>query len=40
VLKWMRQENDPPCPWDEDTCTYAAEGGHLHMLKWLREKHL
>jgi hypothetical protein len=24
-------------PWDEDTCTNAAEGGHLEVLKWLRE---
>ena len=26
VLQWVRP-ND--CPWDEDTCTYAAAGGHL-----------
>jgi hypothetical protein len=38
VLKWLREENNPPCPWDEDTCTYAGLGGHLHVLKWLREE--
>jgi hypothetical protein len=37
VLKWMREENDPPFPWDGETCNLAAEGGHLHVLKWLRE---
>ena len=24
------------CPWDEDTCTFAALGGHLEVLQWLR----
>ena len=23
--------------WDECTCAYAAEGGHLEVLKWARE---
>jgi len=31
VLKWARAQ-DPPCPWDEKTCTRAARGGHLEML--------
>ena len=22
------------CPWNEETCTNAAEGGHLETLKW------
>jgi hypothetical protein len=38
VLKWLREENDPPCPWDGWTCANAAERGHLHVLKWLREE--
>ena len=25
------------CPWDEWPCAYAARGGHLETLKWLRE---
>jgi hypothetical protein len=33
VLKWQREENNPPCPWDESICANAAEGGHLHVLK-------
>ena len=24
-------------PWDEKTCAYAADGGHLDVLKWARE---
>jgi hypothetical protein len=38
VLKWLREENDPPCPWDIDSCYFAAREGHLHVLKWLREE--
>jgi hypothetical protein len=38
VLRWLRTQN-PPCPWDIETCTVtaAAHGhGHLDVLKWLR----
>ena len=31
--KWARTNG---CPWDEDTCAYAAEGGHLEVLQWAR----
>ena len=31
VLKWLRSEG---CPWDKNTCSYAAEGGHLDVLEW------
>ena len=24
-------------PWNSSTCAYAAEFGHLEVLKWLRE---
>ena len=24
------------CPWNESTCAYAAEGGHLFVLQWAR----
>ena len=34
ILKWLT-END--CPWDEETCACAAQGGHLEVLKWARE---
>jgi len=34
VLKWARENG---CPWDETTCAFAAEGGHLETLKWARE---
>ena len=37
VLKWLRDQ-DPPCPWDKDTCAYAAKGGHLDVLKWARSQ--
>jgi hypothetical protein len=30
------REQDPPCPWDENTCTIAAARGHLETLLWLR----
>ena len=38
VLKWLREEANPPCPWDSRTCIRAAANGHLHVLKWLREE--
>ena len=25
-------------PWCNRVCSYAAEGGHLDILKWLRDK--
>jgi hypothetical protein len=25
------------CQWNEMTCYFAAESGHLHILKWLRK---
>jgi len=33
--KWDRERRN--CPWDEYTCSYAAKGGHLEVLKWARE---
>ena len=35
VVKWLRFFS-ASCPWDADTCTSAAEGGHLERLQWLR----
>jgi hypothetical protein len=32
VLKWLRNEIDPPCPWNADTC-HAAVRLNLHRLK-------
>jgi hypothetical protein len=26
------------CPWDRKTCAWAAEGGHLEILKWLHKQ--
>ena len=37
ALKWARDQ-DPPCPWNEDTCPYAAYGGHMEVLKWARSE--
>lgn len=34
LLKWFRKHG---YPWDENTCTLAAMGGHLHVLKWARK---
>ena len=25
---------DNGCPWDKDTCYYAAQGGHFEKLQW------
>ena len=34
-LAWAKERG---CPWDEGTCYYAAEGGHLEVLKWAWER--
>jgi hypothetical protein len=36
LLQWARTVADPPCPWDEDTCAYAATNGYLALLQWAR----
>jgi hypothetical protein len=33
LLMWLRGQG---CPWDPRTCTGAARGGHLEVLKWAR----
>ena len=30
VLQWARENG---CPWDVDTCAFAAGGGHLEVLE-------
>ncbi|BCU03443.1 F-box incomplete domain containing protein [Pandoravirus japonicus] len=38
VLAWLRAQ-DPPCPWDEGTCSAAAwyaDVGGSEVLRWLR----
>jgi len=32
----MLRRLDPPCPWDTDTCKWAANEGHLEVLQWIR----
>ena len=34
MLQWARA-ND--CPWDVNTCRYAASDGQLEVLQWVRE---
>ena len=35
MLQWLHVQQ-PPCPWDEMACEWAARRGHLDVLKWLR----
>ena len=35
VLQWARAQG---CPWDSDTCAFAAVNGELAVLQWLRAK--
>lgn len=38
ILAWLRAQ-DPPCPWDEGTCSAAAwyaDVGGFEVLRWLR----
>ena len=34
VLRYVRQNG---CPWDEKTCSKAAENGNLHVLRYAIE---
>jgi len=34
-LQWLRAQN-PPCPWNEYLCEFAAGKGHIPVLKWAR----
>ena len=34
VLQWLHANG---CPWNADTCAWAAKGGHLEVLQWARE---
>ncbi len=36
-LDEVRRLHSRGFPWDEDACTHAAGGGHLDVLKYLRE---
>ena len=36
ILKMCR-EQDPPIPWDKETCAIAALKGRLDILKWCRK---
>jgi hypothetical protein len=36
VLKWTRLNGSVHLPWNEWTCSNAAENGHLDVLKWAR----
>ena len=36
-LVFLQDLHEKGCPWDEDTCSSAADGGHLDCLKYLHE---
>ena len=35
VLQYLHENG---CPWDEETCSEAAKGGHLNVLKYAHKK--
>ncbi|KAL6059952.1 Ankyrin repeat domain-containing protein [Balamuthia mandrillaris] len=38
LLRWMREEADPPCPWDESTSHKALQLARWEMLQWMLEE--
>jgi hypothetical protein len=36
-LAWAKANG---CPWEENTCAFAAQGGHLNVLMWARKHHI
>ena len=37
ILKWLRGL-DPPSPWTEEACEFAADNGNFNVLKWLHSQ--
>ena len=37
VLQWLRSDAGGKCGWNKRTCTFAAGGNHLELLKWARQ---
>ena len=33
VLQWLRANG---CPWNANTCAWAARNGHLELMNWAR----
>ena len=31
------EDEDNKCPWDSNTCAYAAMNGHFDVLRWARD---
>ena len=38
VLELVKELRAEGCPWDWRICSYAAKGGHLGVLQWLRRQ--
>ena len=36
-LRGLQFERKNKCVWDSHTCTHAARGGHLEVIKWLKK---
>ena len=36
IFVYLGAVRSDPCPWDEETCSFAARGGHLDVLQWAR----
>src|SRR5256885_1800706 len=37
IWRFFNGLRDQGCPWNARTCSFAAEGGRLEVLKWTRE---
>ncbi|KAL6052372.1 Ankyrin repeat domain containing protein [Balamuthia mandrillaris] len=38
VLKFLRTEVDPPCPWSVETSNAALSANSIELLRWMREE--
>ena len=36
IIKWLREEIQPPCPWNEEAIEWAGENGRDEVLACLR----
>ena len=37
-LECLKYSHENGCPWNEDTCSSAAQNGHLEILNYLHEE--
>jgi hypothetical protein len=41
VLQWLRNSENPPCPWDSNKCLdLASDEEYYNMVEWIQAQEL